>query len=266
MLSNPEKRSNFDRFGHADNGRGGFGGAGGVDMDHIDPFEIFQAFFGGMNPDMFGQMGGGVHFAQFGGGPGMRFRMGGQGHQHNPHGNFHQQRRMHTIKVSLEDLYKGTKRRVNDDEIDIPRGSNNGDRVSSSLGSNVFVLEEIPHKNFTRKGNDLEYTAILSITAWLMTGQENYCLKHLDGTTIKVNLRPFFDIWFKPSAIVRGRGMPTSNSRFGDLVVYSSCLSREQRTQLMSALRGIGTMILIFLVMTNPSLLFLVLLLKPLFA
>jgi DnaJ-class molecular chaperone len=235
-------------------------------MDNIDPFEIFQAFFGGMHPDMFGPMGGGVHFAQFGGGPGMRFRMGGQRHHHNPHGPFQHQRRMHTIKVSLEDMYKGTKRRINDDEIDIPKGSSNGDRVTSSIGSNVYVLEEIPHAHFARRGNDLEYTAILSLSAWLLTGQDNYVIKHLDGTTIKVNLRPFLEVWFQPSAAVRGRGMPTSNSRFGDLIVYSSCLSREQRAQFMSFLRGIGTIILIFLVMTNPSLLFLVLLLKPLFA
>ena len=234
-------------------------------MDHIDPFEIFQAFFGGMHPDMFGPMGGGVHFAQFGGGPGMRFRMGGQRHHHNPHGPFQHQRRMHTVKVTLEEMYKGTKRRVNDDEIEIPRGSSAGDRITSSIGSNVFVLEEIPHANFTRKGNDLEYTAILPIAVWLLSGQTNYSIKHLDGTVLKVNLRPFVEVWFGPSGAVRGRGMPAGNSRFGDLVVYSSCLSRGQRAQFMSFLRGIGTILLIFLVTTNPSLLFLVLLLKPLF-
>jgi len=241
-----------------------------MNMDHIDPFEIFQAFFGGVNPEMFGgPMGGGVHFAQFGGpGGGMRFRMGGNGHnnRHNFHPNH--QRQMNVIKVSLDDLYKGGKRRLNNDEIEIPKGSKEGDRVSSSIGNSVYVIEEIPHANFARVGHNVHFTAIVPFMTWLLTGKEDFKFTSLDGAAVKVNIRPFVDVWFQPSAVVKGKGMPIAGgvNRHGDLFIYSSFLSRDQRTQLMAFARGIGTIILVFLVMTNPSLLFLVLLLKPLFS
>ncbi len=56
VLSNAEKRSQYDRYGHAavNNGRGGFNGGGGMNMDDIfsqfgDVFgdDIFGSFFGG---------------------------------------------------------------------------------------------------------------------------------------------------------------------------------------------------------------------------
>lgn len=54
MLSNPDKRAQYDRFGHAAQNRGGFGG-GGMNMDDIfsnfgDIFgsdDVFGSFFGG---------------------------------------------------------------------------------------------------------------------------------------------------------------------------------------------------------------------------
>ena len=49
VLSNPEKRSKYDQFGHAgvdpNFGAGGFGG--GFDMGDIDLGDIFGSFFGG---------------------------------------------------------------------------------------------------------------------------------------------------------------------------------------------------------------------------
>ena len=53
VLSNPEKRSKYDQFGHAgvdpNFGAGGFGGGfdGGFDMGDIDLGDIFGSFFGG---------------------------------------------------------------------------------------------------------------------------------------------------------------------------------------------------------------------------
>ncbi|MHA1968918.1 MAG: DnaJ domain-containing protein [Candidatus Hodarchaeales archaeon] len=44
VLSDPEKRNQYDQFGHS--GFSQFGGRGGFRMD-IDPFEIFSQFFGG---------------------------------------------------------------------------------------------------------------------------------------------------------------------------------------------------------------------------
>src|SRR4051812_14541805 len=45
-LSDPQKRANYDRFGHAAFDRRGFGGAGGGGGFH-DPFEIFREVFSG---------------------------------------------------------------------------------------------------------------------------------------------------------------------------------------------------------------------------
>eukprot|EP00977_Amphora_coffeiformis_P018143 scaffold6216_cov149-Amphora_coffeaeformis.AAC.10 len=84
-LSDPQKRNIYDRYGEEDpDSRGGGGGGGGgpfgggrrgggVHMhgQHVDPEDIFNAFFGGAG--MPG--GGGVHFYSNGfGGPGMHFR------------------------------------------------------------------------------------------------------------------------------------------------------------------------------------------------
>src|SRR5690606_15792128 len=46
VLSNPEKREQYDRFGHARPGNGGFGG--GMNMEDI--FSQFGDIFGGSNP------------------------------------------------------------------------------------------------------------------------------------------------------------------------------------------------------------------------
>ena len=58
VLSNPDKRSRYDQFGHAGaQGAGGFGGFGGFSMDDI--FSQFGDIFGG-------------HFGGFGGATGGR--------------------------------------------------------------------------------------------------------------------------------------------------------------------------------------------------
>lgn len=253
VLSNPEKKQHFDRFGSVDE-TPGFNGRGAA--DHVDPFEIFQAFFGGAHPDMFDRMGGGgfggVHFASFGG-----------------HHGFHQQRRpqrqMVALSVSLEDLYKGGKKRINNEEIEIRRGMRAGEKVKGERSE--FVLQEVTHAVFSRSGDDLVYTAILSFSDWLFSGRANYVVKHLDGTSITVAIQPVMDVLFKPSAVVRSKGMPLRQSphAFGDLLVYSSFLSKPARDQLYQLFKTVGTVIIMLLVMTNPSLLFLVLLVKPLF-
>lgn len=63
ILSNPDKRAQYDRFGHARPGNGGFGGGGGMNMDDI--FSQFGDIFGG---------GGSPFDSFFGGGGGGRKR------------------------------------------------------------------------------------------------------------------------------------------------------------------------------------------------
>ncbi|GFS31131.1 DNAJ homologue 3 [Actinidia rufa] len=81
VLSDPEKREIYDQYGE-DALKEGMGGGGG---GH-DPFDIFQSFFGG-NP--------------FGGGGSSRGRRQRRGEDV-----------MHPLKVSLEDLYNGTSKKL----------------------------------------------------------------------------------------------------------------------------------------------------------
>jgi DnaJ-class molecular chaperone len=261
VLSDPEKRSRYDRFGDVDSGNSGFGGGGGFNVDEVDPFEIFQAFFGGhgIHPDLFGHGfgGGGIHFAHFGG-PGMRHRMGG-----------HHNRARHAgspaiqLEIKLEDLYKGSTVRVNNEDIEIRKGMKEGDRIKGQRSD--YVIREAAHPLFSRKGDHLEYIAVVSFLDWLLNGKVNFKLTHLDGSCLTVNLRPFTETFLAASAIVRGKGMPVTAGVCGDLLVYSSFLSKSDRESVKALFKAIGTVLMFIMVMWNPSLLFLVLMLKPLF-
>ena len=55
VLSDPEKKSAYDRFGHAGVDPNGMGGMGGAGFDPNDLGDIFGNIFG----DIFGQQGGG---------------------------------------------------------------------------------------------------------------------------------------------------------------------------------------------------------------
>ena len=90
ILSDPDKRSAYDRFGHAafQGGRGP-GDFGGVKFDFggFDAFDIFSQFFGGGFGDIFGQSGGSrSNRGGFSGGNPFGGSAGG-----NPFGGFGQQ-------------------------------------------------------------------------------------------------------------------------------------------------------------------------------
>lgn len=85
VLSDPEKRAVYDRYGEEGLQNGGGGGG----MNGMDPQDLFSQLFGG---------GGGF----FGGGGGGGGRGGGR-----PQGPRKGKDLVHRIKVSLEDLYKG---------------------------------------------------------------------------------------------------------------------------------------------------------------
>ena len=260
VLSDPAKRSHYDRFGSVDDGPG-LGGGHGFGGHEVDPFEIFQAFFGGpaAQADLFGQMGfggGGIHFANFGG-PGMRFRM-------NANHGARQQRQLVRLAVQLEDLFRGAKVRVNSEEVEIRKGMKEGDRVKGQ--NKEYVIEEAPHALYMRRGDNLEYTAVVGFVEWLLTGRESYRFVHIDGSTVTVSLRPITDTLMQPSAVVKGKGMPVSLSVNGDLMVFTSFLAKKDREAAKAILKAIGTVLLFMIVMTNPSLLFLVFLLRPMFS
>ena len=93
ILSDPDKRAAYDRFGHAAFQGGGAGpGFGGVKFDFggVDPFDIFSQFFGGGFGDIFGRSGGSgqrTYRTNFSGGN----PFGGGGAYGDPFGGFGQQ-------------------------------------------------------------------------------------------------------------------------------------------------------------------------------
>lgn len=90
VLSDPEKRELYDQYGEDALKEGGGGGP-----SH-SPFDIFETFFGG------GSFGGSPFGGRpFGGGASSRVRRQKQGEDV-----------MHTLKVSLEDLYNGTTKKI----------------------------------------------------------------------------------------------------------------------------------------------------------
>lgn len=95
ILSNPDKRARYDRFGHAGlSGAGGFG-AGGHDMSFDDIFsrfgDIFEDAFGGGNP-----------FGSFFGGGGARRQQ-----------NVNRGTNLRvTVKLTLEEIANGTTKKI----------------------------------------------------------------------------------------------------------------------------------------------------------
>ena len=98
VLSDPDKRRQYDQFGHAafEGGAGGAGGYGGFDFNGADFGDIFGDIFGNMfhgshgESRGFGSNGTYEHFT--GNGGGFHSRFGGSGfHSGNGFGGFHQQ-------------------------------------------------------------------------------------------------------------------------------------------------------------------------------
>lgn len=211
VLSDTQKRATYDQFGHSAfaPGAGGYGGqgpfggtgrqgpftytysssgaspfAGG--FDSIDPFEIFEQFFGG----------------GFGTGSGW------------------QPRTKHTayeISISFEEAVKGTTK-----EIHLPKGSAGGGTVKKSIkipagvdsGSRIrfddfdVVLAVKPDSRFQRDGDDLVIEQVISITqASLGTVIE---VPTIDGD-VKIRIQP----GTQSGTIVRLRGKGVWHVRTG---------------------------------------------------
>ncbi|XP_043716432.1 chaperone protein dnaJ A6-like [Telopea speciosissima] len=119
VLSDPEKREVYDQYGE-DALKEGMGGGGG---SH-NPFDIFESFFGG---------------GGFGGGGSSRGRRQKQGEDV-----------VHTLKVSLEDLYNGTSKKLSlSRNILCPKCKGKGSKSGSS--GRCFGCQGIGMKVSTRQ-------------------------------------------------------------------------------------------------------------------
>ncbi|MBK8502363.1 MAG: molecular chaperone DnaJ [Saprospiraceae bacterium] len=92
VLSDPDKRARYDRFGHAGvSGNGGFSGGGGMSMEDI--MDQFSDIFGGSPFDtFFGGSGGGTRSRRSGGSRGSNLRI--------------------KVSLTLEEIAKGTTKKI----------------------------------------------------------------------------------------------------------------------------------------------------------
>ena len=156
VLSDPEKRSKYDRFGdkwqYADQfnqagSRGPFGGfgGGGTTFEYSD----FGGGSGGLG-DIFGDL-----FRNFGGGP-------SSGTRTRPR---KRQPLEHPTEVTLEEAFSGTTRTIEIAgrrlEVKIPPGVTDGSKVRVAMGSDQpigdvhLVISVRSHPRFERKGANL---------------------------------------------------------------------------------------------------------------
>lgn len=168
---------------------------------------------------------------------------------------------IHTIQVSLEELYNGTTKRMRvtrkrnglDDEkiieITIKRGWKSGTKLTfenegnevlnGKPGDVVFVIEEKKHDIYIRQGNDLHVQIPITLAEAL--AGKIVEIPHIDGKSVKLDLRNKIT---SPETVetVDGKGMPIKNtSTFGNLVAkfsikFPQSLSDKQKSSLSSIL------------------------------
>ncbi|RLN41545.1 hypothetical protein C2845_PM01G33890 [Panicum miliaceum] len=208
VLSDPEKREIYDQYGE-DALKEGMGGGGA----HADPFDIFSSFFG----------------PSFGGGGGSsRGRRQRRGEDV-----------VHPLKVSLEDLYNGTSKKLSlSRSVICSKCKGKGSKSGASMrcpelysvlsclqpdtvtGDIVFVLQQKDHSKFKRKGDDLFYEHTLSLTEALCGFQ--FVLTHLDNRQLLIKSNPGEVVKPDQFKAINDEGMPMYQRPFmkGKLYIH----------------------------------------------
>ena len=155
-LSDPKKKDMYDQVGHSAYSSGGaragaagqnpYGGQGGYysnvggqsvnfDFGGVDPFDIFEQFFGGQSPY-------------------------GKSRQ------THQPRSVYQMQISFLEAVRGVEKLtvINGKEksIKVPAGVDNGTRIR--FNDFDVVMSVAPDRRFTRKGQDVYYEQTISLT------------------------------------------------------------------------------------------------------
>lgn len=224
VLSNDQKKSAYDQFGHTafDPNAGNFGGhtysqqngpfdftwqsqngGQGADFDFggfSNPFDIFEQFFGG---------GGGM--------------FGGQGRRQVP---------TYKIQISFLDAALGCEKEVNLDgrqrKIKIPAGVDDGQRIKFSE-FNLYI-DVLPDKTFKREGNDVYVSQNISLSQAILGDV-------IEVPTLGEKLKIRVKAGTQPNTLVRLRGQgikDVSGYGVGDLyirlnIVIPSRLSSKQK-------------------------------------
>lgn len=219
VLSDPEKRSAYDQFGHQAFGPGAAGGSGGQQgpfgqsgpftytyttrggspfqgFDFQDPFEIFETFFGG-----------------------------------SPFGRGERIPR-YSITIDFMEAIEGIEKEVDANgkkrKIKIPPGVNEGSRIR--FDDFILSINVRPHEIFERDGDDIFVTVRIPYSKAAFGGEVE--VPTLDGD-VKVKVRKgtqsgtMMRLSGKGAPRVRGRGKGDHYIRF--LVVVPEKLTKEQK-------------------------------------
>lgn len=271
-----KKRDIFDRFGEEGLKQGGGNAAYTFSGD---PHVIFSQMFGGASPfgDLFN--GGGTGTAFFAGPNGFSGLFGGKVGNNGfddmdftPSGGFStsalkQDKAVHhDLNVTLEELYQGCTKRMkisrrilsadgssrNEEkvlEIVVKPGWKEGTKITFSKEGDqylgripadiVFTIKEKLHAHFKRDGNNLNYTARISLKDALCGVKVN--IPRIDTTVTTQN----FQKVLSPQTVERipGGGMPISKEpgSYGDLlvkfdIIFPSILGQKDQQILKSIL------------------------------
>ncbi len=280
-------------------GAGGPGGAqfhfsgmpgGGRAFHFSNPEDIFKTFFGTGNP--FEAEGGGADFGGggfnpfmgmggmggMGGMPGMRMGgmggmpggmggmpgMGGSSGRHSAAPTKKADPVQHDLKVSLEDLYTGTTKRVRitkkiadasgtlvpvtvEKEIQVKPGWKNGTKITFEREGDelpgiipadiIFVIQAKPHERFERDGDNLIYHCPVTLYEALCGVRTT--VQHLDGRVLNIDVKHVTPDTVK---IIPAEGMPNSKTKTkGDLrvkfrIIFPD-LSESERQQIGGLLK-----------------------------
>lgn len=193
-LSDPKKKDMYDQVGHssyssgnARTGGGYYSNVGGqsvnFDFGGMDPFDIFEQFFGGQSP------------------------YGGSRQTRQP-------RSVYQMQISFLEAVRGVEKLTvmngKEKSIKVPAGVDNGTRIR--FNEFDVIMSVIPDRRFTRKGQDVYYKqaislsqAILGATIEIPTIDRPVKVKVKPGTQSGSMLR------------LQGKGIPyPQSSRKGD--------------------------------------------------
>lgn len=231
VLSDQKKRQMYDQFGHAafdprSGGFGGFGNAGqqgpftytyssggqnpfgGAGGDFSDPFQIFEAFFGGAGSP-FGRV------------------------VHKPH---------YSIRIDFMEAVNGTERTIvhqgKQHTVKVPAGASEGTRIRyDEFDVSIDVL---PHKTFKRDGDDVFVDVAVPFTLAALGGEIK--VETVEGV-VKLKVRS----GTQPNTMIRLKGKGVPHLRGGGrgdqyvrlMISIPENLSREQK-QLLEAFAKIS--------------------------
>lgn len=276
MLSDAKKRELYDAYGEDGLREGGMPGGGFSSQNAED---IFAQFFGGgQGFPGGGGFGGGFPGGGFPGGgfPGGGFSGGGFpgggggfGEPPAPKQRKKADKIEQTLRVTLEELFYGTQKNFSVTRkvvrngrqesvqetlpIDVRPGwksgtkitfQEKGDETPTTIAADiVFTIEQKPHPQFERDGNDLIKTVKVDLNEALLG--TSFSVYTLDGKAINVTVNEVIS----PSyvKVLPGEGMPISKTpgTRGDLklkfdIRFPQSLTSEQKAAVRDALGGVS--------------------------